>query len=98
MKLKLNEMYMRPIPYEFSLHILNDLGFKDEDKKIINSLMNHLGNSTFHYDNTMIPRERFEYRLKIINDCIFNEIMRLAIIGFNTEKELKHKQNTNKTQ
>lgn len=93
MKARINEMFQYPISKELENHILNDLGFKDDDKKIIKSLMYHSGSSNFHYDNTMIPHDKFEYRLKIITQVLFNEMMRLAKIGY--EKE--YKENINKS-
>lgn len=85
MKQKLNEMYLYPLPRRFKEHLRNDLGFNEYDKKIIDSLSTHSGDSNFHYDNTCIPKDKFEYRLGRINDRIFEELIRLAKVGFEKE-------------
>lgn len=78
MKQMVNDLYQSPIMPGLKMHIMNDLGFCEEDKKIIRSLMEHNADSNFHYDNTGINRERFERRLNNINRVVFPEIVRLA--------------------
>lgn len=63
---------------ELRKHILNDMGFGDEDQAIIKSLMEHNADSNYHYDNTGIGRGRFERRLNNINRVVIPEIIRLA--------------------
>lgn len=78
MKQLVNDIYTAPMCPELRKHILNDMGFCDEDQAIIKSLMEHNADSNYHYDNTGIGRERFERRLNNINRVILPEIIRLA--------------------
>lgn len=88
MRLRINAIYRRPVPKEFYLHFRNELGLTEEYKMIMDSLRNHLADSRFHYDNTMIPESRFERMLKKLTDCHITELIRLAVIGFRTENAL----------
>lgn len=78
MKQLINDVYTSALCPELKGHILNDLGFGEEDQVIIKSLMEHNAPSGFHYDNTGIGRERFERRLNNINRVLLPEIVRLA--------------------
>lgn len=84
MKQLMNEIYQCPFSMELRNHILNDMGFSEEDKAIIKSLMNHNADSNFHYDNTGIGRGKFERKLNNINRIIFPELVRLANCQYKT--------------
>lgn len=84
MKQLVNEIYQNPMQPELKKHLLEDLGFNQEDKQILESLMDHDASSDFHYDNTGINRARFERRLNTINRVIFPELIRLANISIKT--------------
>lgn len=73
-----NDIYRSAFTPELKNHILNDMGFSKEDKKIIVSLMEHDADSNFHYDNTGIGRGKFERRLNNINRIVFPELIRLS--------------------
>lgn len=95
MRAYLNEIYQYLITDEMRNHMRNELHLSDDHKKIFDSLSRHSGNSDFHYCNTMIPRERFEYLLKCMSHRHVEELIRLAEIGLKTEKR---EQNRNKTE
>lgn len=78
MKQLVNDIYTSPMTPALKKHIINDLGFSEEDQAIIKSLMEHNAPSAYHYDATGINRERFERRLNNINRVIIPEIIRLA--------------------
>lgn len=78
MKQIINDVYTSALCPELKSHIINDLGFGEEDRAIITSLIEHNAPSGFHYDNTGINRERFERRLNNINRVLLPEIVRLA--------------------
>lgn len=80
MKQIFNELYLCPFRPELKNHLLNDLGLSDDDKIILQSLMTYNGDSNFHYDNTGIPKERFERHLRNINLIVFPELIRLSNI------------------
>lgn len=92
MKAFVNEIYMHPLPENFKNHMRNDLGFGEDHKKIIDSMSKHYGDSTFHYQDTMIPKRRYEYLLGIVVSRHMEELLRLAVIGY------KYEQNTNESQ
>lgn len=78
MKNCINEIYNLPMSAQLKAHIMNDLGFSDMDKSILESLFTHSGDSNFHYDNTHIPKEKFERHLRNINNVVFAELVRLS--------------------
>lgn len=78
MKNLVNELYNCPMSQKLKGHLLNDMGLSAEDKKIVSSLMEYSGDSNFHYDNTGIPKERFERRLRNINFTLISELIRLS--------------------
>lgn len=80
MKQIINELYLCPIRPELKAHLIQDLGLNQEDKKILESLMTYSGDSSFHYDNTGMPKEKFERRLRNINAVIIPELIRLSNI------------------
>ena len=88
MKQLVNELYQCAISDGLKNHIINDLGFNEEDQAIIKSLMEHNADSNFHYDNTGIGRGKFERKLNTINRIVIPEIVRLA------NAEYKHFDNT----
>ena len=49
MRAKINEIYRRPYPTDFIIHMRNELGLTDEYKKVMDSLREHLADSKFHY-------------------------------------------------
>ena len=63
-------------------HLVNGMGFSEEDKRIILSLMDHDGDSNFHYDNTGLCKEKFERHLKNINRILIPELVRLANVNY----------------
>lgn len=77
MKSQINEIYSM-FPRKIKEHMLNKLGLSDMDKKILDSVMNYDGDSAFHYQNTNIPKEKFERHLKCINYAVFTELTRLS--------------------
>lgn len=85
MKAKINEIYRRPYPKDFLLHMRNELGLTEEYKTVMDSLRTHYADSKFHYQYTMIPEARFERILKKLTECQLTEILRLAVIGFHAE-------------
>lgn len=91
MRAYLNEIYQYLITSEMRNHMRNDLHLNEDHKKIFDSLSRYSGDSEFHYQNTLIPRERFEYLLKCMSHRHVEELIRLAEIG------LKEEQNRNKT-
>lgn len=78
MKQWINEVYNSPMSVNLKEHLLNDLGLSNDDKKILNSIIEHSGDSNFHYDNTGIPKERFDRKLININLTVFTELIRLS--------------------
>lgn len=78
MKQWINEVYNAPMSVNLKEHLLNDLGLSNDDKKILNSIIDHSGDSNFHYDNTGIPKERFDRKLININLTVFTELIRLS--------------------
>jgi hypothetical protein len=78
MKQWLNEVYNSPISVSLKEHLLNDLGLSSDDKKILLSVIEHNGDSNYHYDNTGIPKERFDRKLININLTVFTELIRLS--------------------
>ena len=78
MKQQINELYLCPFRPELKRHIMNDLGLSKEDRTIVESLMTYSGDSNFHYDNTGIPKEKFERHLRNINMVIIPELIRLS--------------------
>lgn len=82
MKALINDIYQSALSAELKKHILNDLGFSEEDKAIIKSLMGYNADSNFHYDNTGIGRGKFERHLNNINRIVLPEIVRLANCNF----------------
>lgn len=86
MKQLINDIYSSPMSPELKRHILEDLGFNDEDKIILKSVIEHNAPSPYHYDATGINRERFERRLNNINRVVFPEIIRLANLQQNNSK------------
>lgn len=78
MKQWVNEVYNAPISVNLKEHLLNDLGLSSDDKKILLSVMEHSGDSNYHYDNTGIPKERFDRKLININLTVFTELIRLS--------------------
>lgn len=78
MKQWINEVYNSPMSVNLKEHLLNDLGLSNDDKKILNSIIDHSGDSNFHYDNTGIPKERFDRKLININLTVFTELIRLS--------------------
>lgn len=78
MKQWINEVYNAPMSVNLKEHLLNDLGLSNDDKKILNSIIEHSGDSNFHYDNTGIPKERFDRKLININLTVFTELIRLS--------------------
>ena len=89
MKAKINEIYRRPYPTDFIMHMRNELGLTDEYKKVMDSLREHLADSKFHYQYTMIPDAKFERILKKLTDCQLTELIRLATVGLRTENQTK---------
>lgn len=90
MKAFVNEIYMHPLPENFKKHMRNDLGFGDDHKKIIDSISEHYADSAYHYQATMIPKRRYEYLLGIVVSRHMQELLRLAVIGY------EYEQNANK--
>lgn len=82
----INDIYTSPMGPALKNHIINDLGFSEEDQAIIKSLMEHNAPSGYHYDATGINRERFERRLGSINRVVFPELVRLANLQQNNSK------------
>lgn len=78
----INEIYQCPMREPLREHLINDMGFSDEDKSIIRSLMYHNADSNFHYDNTGINKDKFERHLKHINRVLVPEVIRLANLQF----------------
>ena len=78
MKQWVNEVYNAPISVNLKEHLLNDLGLSSDDIKILLSVMEHSGDSNYHYDNTGIPKERFDRKLININLTVFTELIRLS--------------------
>jgi hypothetical protein len=73
-----NEVYNAPISVNLKEHLLNDLGLSSDDKKILCSMIEHNGDSNFHYDNTGIPKEKFDRKLINVNLAVFTELIRLS--------------------
>lgn len=78
MKSQLNEIYSMPMNRRLKDHLINDIGLSDMDKTIIRSLMSFDGDSNFHYENTGIPKEKFERHLRNINHAVFSELLRIS--------------------
>lgn len=78
MKQQINELYLCPIRPELKQHLLHDLGLSKDDQTILESLMTYNGDSNFHYENTGIPKERFERKLRNINMVVIPELIRLS--------------------
>lgn len=78
MKQVVNEIYQAPMSRELKAHIVNDMGFSEEDRLILKSLMDYNADSNFHYDNTGIGRGKFERHLNNINRVVFPELVRIA--------------------
>lgn len=78
MKQWLNEVYNAPMSKNLKEHLLNDLGLSSDDKKILLSVMEHNGDSNYHYDNTGIPKEKFDRKFININLAVFTELIRLS--------------------
>ncbi len=78
MKSQINEIYNMPMCRELRYHLVNNMGFCEVDKSIITSLMFKSGSSDFHYCNTDLPRDKFERRLRNINNIVFAELINLA--------------------
>lgn len=89
MRARINAVYRRPYPKDFYEHFRNDLGLTEDYKKIMDSLRKHSAGSEFHYQNTFLPATRFEADLKQLTDMHLTELIRLAIIGFQTENTQK---------
>lgn len=73
-----NDIYQSAFSKELKHHLIYEMGFGEEDRRILISLMEHYGDSDFHYDNTGIGRGKFERRLNSINRVVFPELIRLA--------------------
>lgn len=80
MKQIINDYYLAPYPEEFIEHFRN--GLNEEYLTIFDSISTRKGDSNFHYDNTMIPPERFEKLLRRMVRIHVDELIRLALIGF----------------
>ena len=80
MKQIINDYYLYPFPEAFKEYFGKNL--KEDYLKIFNSITTYKGDSQFHYDNTMIPSERFEKLLRHMTRIHMEELNRLAIIGF----------------
>lgn len=87
MKQIINDYYIEPYPKDFKEHFRK--GLNSEYVTIFDSISNYRGDSRFHYDNTMIPPERFEKLLRNMVRSHMDEMIRLAIIGFRHEKNGK---------
>ena len=90
MKQLVNDIYSSPMSPALKNHLTNEMGFTEEDRAIITSLMEHNAPSTYHYDATGINRERFERRLNNINRVLIPEIIRLANLQQNSSKTPAH--------
>lgn len=80
MKSYIGEMYY-DMSRELKEHLINEIGMSETDQRILKSIMYKSGDSQYHYDNTGIPRDKFERHLRRINIEVFSEITRLAKIG-----------------
>lgn len=87
MRSRINAIYHRPYPKAFYNHFRDSVGLTEEYKAIMDSLHEHQADSHFHYDNTMLPEAKFESYLKTMSDMHLSELIRLAMIGFQTENE-----------
>lgn len=82
MKQIINDLYKSAFKPGLKSHLVNEMGFSEEDRKIILSLMDYDGDSNFHYDNTGINKEKFERHLKNINRILIPELVRLANVNY----------------
>ena len=85
MKQIINDYYLDLYPKEFKEHFRE--GLNEEYLSIFNSISTRKGNSQFHYDQTMIPAERFEKLLRKMVRAHIDELIRLALIGFRAEND-----------
>lgn len=85
MRSRINAIYHRPYPDDFYEHFRDHIGLTEEYKTIMDSLHKHQADSKFHYDNTLIPEQKFESYLKTMSDMHLSELIRLAMIGFHAE-------------
>lgn len=86
MKQRTNQFYQR-MPKELKAHILKNIMLSDIDTEILESVMKHDAESAFHSQNVGISEKKFNRHMLDIHDNVMREIVRLALVGINSEKQ-----------
>ena len=80
-----------PIDKKLFDHLRNDFRYNSDHLKVFDSVTQHSGNIDFHVDNTGIERKRFARVYNQVAESTLNELIRLAVIGYKRELEIKGK-------
>ena len=84
--LRVVNYYQYPVDPEFARHMVEEIGLSERDRELVRQLRTSTGDTTFYADLACMPKKQYCEVMGGIHRREMDELMRLAQIGFRTEK------------
>lgn len=86
---RVNRYYQHPASSDFVRYMIEDSGLCKLDQRIAWNLRNFSGDTALHAQAVGLPERDFNRRVANIGVHMVDELIRLAQIGYEAEKQLK---------